>query len=92
MIAMTNIYRPDEKCPVRSLEDGMVVMAPTGDQTHTFDEIGTFIWRQLDGERDLDQVVKNIRLQYDVSQDQAEADLQEFISTMVEAEIIVMAT
>ncbi|MFT5233103.1 MAG: hypothetical protein ACI9UK_000912 [Candidatus Krumholzibacteriia bacterium] len=88
MIAMTDVYRPDEKCPVRALDGGMVVMAPGGNQAHTLDELGTFIWQQLNGERDLDEIVKNICKEYEVSQDVAEGDLQEFVTEMAAAQII----
>lgn len=88
MIAMTDIYQPDEKCPVRQLEGGMVVMAPSGAQTHTLDEMGTFIWQQLDGERNLDEILRAIQNQYEVNHAEAERDLQDFVAQMVAADII----
>jgi hypothetical protein len=88
MIAMASVFARNEDCPVREIGDGLVIMAPAGDVTHSLEDIGAFIWRQLDGALDLDAVLDAIEREYDVERDVAAADLQIFVSELLAADII----
>ena len=92
VIAMKPLYARNENCPVREIGDGLVIMAPAGDVTHSLEDIGAFIWRQLDGHTSLDTVLDAITTEYDVERDVAEADLQVFINELLSTEIIVQSS
>jgi hypothetical protein len=49
--------------------------------------IGAFIWELLDGERPLEAVLAAILARYDVSVEQAQADLRSFVERLTEAGI-----
>ncbi len=89
---MTSVFARNESCPVREISDGLVIMAPAGEATHSLEAIGAFIWRQLDGQQDLGSVLAAITGQYDVENSVAEADLQEFVSVLLAANIIVQVS
>ena len=89
VIALTTVLARNDNCPVREIGDGLVIMAPDGDVTHSLEDIGAFIWQQLDGKADLNTILDAITVEYDVDRAVAEADLQGFISELVAANIIV---
>lgn len=88
MVDMDLILRPNKACPVREIGDGLVIMAATGDMTHSLEEIGAFIWRQLDGRRNLDDIAAILTEEYEVSRKQAEADLAAFVEQLLDAGLV----
>lgn len=88
MLDLDLILKPNEDCPVREIGDGLVIMAPTGDVTHSLEEIGAFIWRQLDGKRSLKEIIDFMTGEYDVSHEQATADLQHFVGELMAADLV----
>ncbi len=89
VIATTSVFSRNEDCPVREIGDGLVIMAPAGDVTHSLEDIGAFIWQQLDGQMSLDAVLDAITTEYEVERDVAEADLQVFINELLSTNIII---
>ena len=82
------IFAQNEECPVRSIGEGLVIMAPSGDTTHSLEDLGAFIWKQLDGKKTLQQVLETILDDYDIDQDTARQDLTDFITQMLDAGLI----
>ena len=89
VITMTSVFSRNEDCPVREIGDGLVIMAPAGNVTHSLENIGAFIWQQLDGQTSLGAVLDAIIAEYDVERAVAEADLQVFINKLLATDIIV---
>ena len=85
---LETIFKQNEKCPVRPLDDGLIIMSPTGDTTHSLEDLGVFIWNLLDGERKLQYVLENILEEYDVPEDSARTDLLQLITQMQESDLI----
>jgi len=85
---LETVYSHNKLCPVRSLGDGQVIMAPSGDTTHSLEEIGVFIWNQLDGQKNLQNVLDAILEEYDVNEDEARTDLLEFVAQMQASDLI----
>ena len=92
VISKTTIFARNEKCPVREIGNGLVIMAPTGDVTHSLEDLGAFIWNQLDGRQDLATVLRAVMEEYDVTYEVAEADLQVFVSELLGAEVILQVS
>ena len=82
------IFSQNSKCPVRNIGDGLVIMAPSGDTTHSLEEIGAFIWNQLDGKRTLQGVHEAILADYEIDDETARNDLTDFITQMQNAGLI----
>jgi hypothetical protein len=90
MVALTDVYTPNPACPVREIGGGLVIMAPEGDTTHSLEEIGTFIWNQMDGHTSLEGVLEAITTEYKVDRETARADLLDFVQEMVDAQLLIM--
>lgn len=87
-IDMDVVLAPNEGCPVREVGDGLVIMAPAGTATHSLDEVGAFLWRHFDGQRSLAQMVEALLDEYDVSPEQAVADVRSFAAQLLEADLV----
>ncbi len=51
--------------------------------------VGAYIWGKLDGKNGLDAIRNGILTDFNVDEEKAAADLHEFISNLLEAELIV---
>lgn len=86
---LKSVLAPNPACPVREVGDGFVIMAPEGENTHSLDGLGGFIWKRLDGQRDLATILADIVAEFDVAADVARADLLEFAEALLAAGIAV---
>lgn len=89
MADMADIFVPNPACPMREVRDGFVVLGANGKLTYPLDGLAAFIWRRLDGKRDLAAIHADIVAEYDVEPGVAETDLLSFADTLVEAGLIV---
>ncbi len=83
-----SIFTQNSICPVRAIGDGLVIMAPGGNTTHSLEDIGAFIWHQLDGKRSLQNILDAILSDYEIDEETAREDLSSFITQMQTAELI----
>jgi hypothetical protein len=88
LIEPDSVLIPNEHCPVREVGSGLVLMASEGTATHSLDEIGAFIWRQIDGRRSLAGIVEALIAEYEVDSVQATDDVRDFVSQLVEADLV----
>ena len=52
------------------------------DSIYTLNEVGTSIWKLIDGARSVEQIVEEIGNEYEVSSDEATKDVFEFLTTL----------
>ena len=78
---------------LRKVADTFVVV-PVGDAVSEFNgminlnEVGAFLWRQLESETTFDAVLKNVLSEYEVDESVAKTDLERFIKELEEANLI----
>ncbi len=90
MAELNEIYAHNPDCPVRQIGEGLVIMAPQGETTHSLEEIGAFIWNQIDGVRSLEDILAAITAEYAVDRDTATEDLLPFVQEMANAELLIL--
>jgi hypothetical protein len=88
------IYKRDETVVTRDIVGDTILVPIRGklaDMQRIFalNEVGAYIWSKLDGESSLGKICDDLQLDFDVQREQAERDMSEFISEMVEADLIV---
>ena len=82
-----------DNCMLRKVADTFVVV-PVGDAVSEFNgminlnEVGAFLWRQLESETTFDAVLKNVLSEYEVDESVAKTDLERFIKELEEANLI----
>ena len=93
MIELDQCYRRDENFVFRRIEDE-TILVPIKDNVgdmgsiYNLNTMGAFIWEQLDGQRKLEAVKDKIVEEYEVSSRDAEADLSEFVTDLMEIEAV----
>ena len=73
---------------------GDIVLVPINKSTSKFDglitmnEIGKFIWENIESAKDEEELLQRILDEYEVDKDVAKADLDEFLGKLKEIDII----
>ncbi len=75
---MKTVFTQNPNCLVREVGDGVVIMPPEGEVTHTLGPLEGFIWGQFNGINDQQAILDAILDQYDVPKDVAREDLLAF--------------
>ena len=94
MIDLSQHYQRNESFVFRRIEDE-TILVPIKDNVgdmgsiYKLNEMGAFVWEQLDGERNLEVLKDKIINEYDVAPRQAEADLSAFVTQLKEIEAVV---
>ena len=73
---------------VKQIGTETIILTESGEQLHTLDQTGTYVWSEIDGKKSLGQILDGICDEYDVSRERAQADLLEFIDALEEKQII----
>jgi len=93
MIEIEQCYRRNENFVYRRIEDE-TILVPIKDNVgdmgsiYNLNEMGAFIWEQLDGQIKLETVKEKILAEYDVTSQEAEKDLNEFLNDLIEIEAV----
>jgi hypothetical protein len=74
----------------RVIDDERYVLNPETSELHAFNEVGARIWDLLNGERSLQDVAAAIADEYDIELESAEADVGEFVETLVAKGIVAL--
>ena len=74
---------PNPEFCAREVDDETVILSPAGDEIHSLDEVATFIWRRIDGEHTLADILEAIVATYDVEPERARDDLQRLMAELV---------
>jgi hypothetical protein len=87
METFDRIYKKNDDFVFRKIEDE-TLLVPIRDNIgdmgflYSLNEVGTFIWYQIDNRKRLHHIVDSIHKEFDVSCEQAQSDLCEFINDL----------
>jgi hypothetical protein len=88
MISSDSIPVPVNGLCVRELGDTIIIITESGDELHSLDEAGGFIWRLIDGKTTVMHIIEKMCQEYDVDRSRAEHDLTNFLSSLKEKNLI----
>ncbi|NIM17640.1 MAG: PqqD family peptide modification chaperone [Candidatus Aminicenantes bacterium] len=89
-----SIYRKKEDSVTRQIADETLLVpirSRLADMQRIFaleSQVAEYIWQQLDGKQNLEEIHRGITSEFEVENGQASSDLQEFISQLMEAGLI----
>ena len=83
---MTLTMIPEKKPDLiwRSLDDGTVIINPEQGDVKVLNEVGARVWELVDGQRSISQIAQEITQDYEVSFDDANKDLQDYLNIMID--------
>jgi hypothetical protein len=79
---------PADELTVKRIGKETIILTESGEELHTLDETGTFVWSVIDGKRTVGQILDNLCAEYDVVRDRAQKDLLSFIEALEEKKIV----
>jgi hypothetical protein len=87
-------YRKSEDVIARQIAGETLLVPIRGDlagmqRIFALDKVAEYIWQQLDAETTLEAIRDGVLANFDVSMEQAEADIGGFIAELLEAGLIV---
>lgn len=75
----------------RNVDEETVFLSPAGDEIHSLDEVGTFIWRLIDGKRTVAEILAALVAEYEVAEDAGRRDLEAFMDELAARGLITLA-
>ena len=92
MINPNDIPVPCEGFAVRELGEEIIFITEDGNEMHTLDETGSFIWRNINGQRSFESLLDIICVEYAVERPKAEGELVRFIKELAAKKIVIIKT
>jgi len=90
MIDLKTVAKQSDAYTVRQLGEETIFLSPQGDEIHSLDPVGTYIFQLMDGQLDLARVLDCLCDEYDVEPEQARTDLLEFVRELVERKLLLV--
>lgn len=75
----------------RIIDGEAVIVLPESEEVNVLNEIGSCIWELVDGMRSVGEITEIIVAEYDITPEEAERDVGEFIQELVENKMLVLA-
>lgn len=93
MKRMSQVYAKEKDYVMREIAGETIVVpvrstAGELDSIYTMNEVGTLIWKLIDGQRSMDQIVEAVCNTYFVSAEEAAKDIVEFLASLHRAGLI----
>jgi hypothetical protein len=91
------VYVPSEAVVAREIEGEIVIVPLTAgigdleDELYSLNETGKAVWRLLDGERTVDQVVDALAAEYDARRDEIDGDVRGLLDELLRRGIVAAA-
>jgi hypothetical protein len=87
------VFRKRGEIVTRKIAGEVILVPITGkladmQRIFSLNPVGEFIWEHFDGEKDLGKISNDIQTTFDVKKDEADADIQEFVSELLRENLI----
>lgn len=88
------IYCPSGEVVCRTIADETILVPISGnlanmERIFTLNEVGASIWRLMDGKKSVQEILREIIGEFDVTEDQLGSDMAEFIEKLKVSNLIV---
>jgi hypothetical protein len=89
MIVMTERFRPREEEVAAKVMDGEAILINLSNGIYySMDKVGGFVWEMVESRQSVEEMVTGIVARYEVSREQAEADLALLMEELVQENLI----
>jgi len=91
----TKFSKKDNEIVSRRIAEETIIVPIRGkladmQRIFSINSVAEYIWEQLDGVKNLDEVLEGILTEFDINKEQAKADLEAFITELTEAGLITL--
>ena len=78
------------KVAFRVIDGEAILLTPHNSMIHTFNTVGTTIWKLLDKEKKISELVSAVKDEYEVKLKEAEQDVLEFIEQLYQKKMVLI--
>ena len=82
---------PHPQVASRIIDGEAIILLPENVQVNVLNTVGSRIWALADGTRSVGEITEVIVAEYDVTAEEAERDVEEFIQELVDNKMLVLA-
>ncbi|WP_236016417.1 PqqD family protein [Salipiger abyssi] len=82
------IYRPKPDCMACAYGDGLAILDMKTNTYFSLDPVGATIWNALSNGADIDTLVAAVVTEFDVSPEICTADVETFVSTLMDESLL----
>ena len=72
----------------REMEDGTVIISPEGGRVRVLNDVGTLVWRLLDGQKTVRVICNQVAQEYEISAADAANDIENFLQELDQRDIL----
>jgi coenzyme PQQ biosynthesis protein PqqD len=72
----------------REMEDGTVIISPEGGQVRVLNDVGTLVWRLIDGQKTVHVICNQVSQEYEISAADAVNDVENFLQELDQRDIL----
>jgi len=88
------LYRREENIVAREIAGEMILVPIRGNladmqRIFSLNPVAAYIWEHLDGGTHLEDICKGVVTDFEVEKEEAEADIHDFISDLLQANLII---
>ncbi len=77
-----------EKLPCKEFDGESVLLDPKTGNFFVLNSVCQVIWDELDGEKNLGQIARQVVVNFDVSEEEALRDLMDFVQELLDQELV----
>jgi methyltransferase-like protein len=88
MIDTTAVYTKKEKIPWRVIDNEAVIVDLSGNSVLQLNDVGRYIWEQIDGTTQLSEIVHSIVEEYEIDRETAFTDVTGFIEQLIAKDLV----
>ncbi len=85
---LEEIFQKNPEIVYRIIDGNAILVSSKDDKIMSINEVGTRIWDLLDGKTTIKEIIVKITEEFDVDQDTAKDDVQEFVEKCLKINII----
>ena len=90
-VDVSGLWRRDNALPFQRLEEDTIVVDPSRREVHLLNPTAARVWELLEAPRTIDQIVVVLADEYDVADDELQADVSELVAALAEKAVVVRA-
>jgi hypothetical protein len=79
---LNSIYRKCKQTPWQEMNDEVLVMTPNEKTVHELNSVAGFIFKQVDGNTNVQSLLEKLLNEYDVTEETANKDLDTLLSSL----------
>lgn len=85
------VLRRNPKLAWREIDGEIVIISPEDSRVHELNETAGMFWQQADGQRDLEEITRNLADAYDVLPETIRTDVEELVADLTEKSLLLVS-